>query len=258
MKKTDDKTNIPKSLNSDSTNKRRNEIIQAGCYPTDKNIHNPAFKATVKTYDSRYKCGDIKEKFEGLYHDKCAYCEKRTEEYQIEHYRPKSIYYWLAYSWDNLLVSCGKCNFYKGTKFKVKNRVSINDYPTDDIHNLGSIYDEIERPTLVNPTKEDFYKYLIFSEKGQVDSKNKRVKYTIEACKIDRKKLNDWRKLIYDDYNRDTKQSKRTISNPNASEEAKQKAEDELESHIIKFVERMNNSKSEFTSFRKYIFNNWL
>lgn len=259
MRKTNNKINIPESLNSDLTNQRRNEIIQAGCYPTDKNIHNhSAFKAKVKTYNSRYKCDDIKERLESLYHEKCVYCEKRIEEYQIEHYRPKSIYYWLAYSWDNLLISCGTCNPHKGAKFEVKNRISINDYSIDDIHNLGNVYDKFEQPTLMNPTREDFYKYLIFSKKGEVYSKDKRVKKTIEACKIGRKRLNDWRKLIYDDYNRDTKQSKRTISNPNASEEAKQKAEDELELHIIKFVKAMNNPKSNFTSFQRYIFNNWL
>lgn len=62
---------------------------------------------------------------------KCCYCEDHIEPRfdPVEHYRPKSEaakdgltpkrsgYWWLAYSWDNLLYSCGICNGEKGTKF---------------------------------------------------------------------------------------------------------------------------------------------
>lgn len=46
-------------------------------------------------------------------HDKCAYCETPTavNSYgDVEHYRPKSIYWWLAYCLENYLVSCAICN----------------------------------------------------------------------------------------------------------------------------------------------------
>ena len=40
---------------------------------------------------------------------KCAYCEAPTHEVafgDVEHYRPKSEYWWLAYNYDNYLASC--------------------------------------------------------------------------------------------------------------------------------------------------------
>jgi hypothetical protein len=46
-------------------------------------------------------------------HGKCAYCEKREEQAKwrdAEHYRPKSHYWWLAWTWENLLFTCIECN----------------------------------------------------------------------------------------------------------------------------------------------------
>ena len=46
-------------------------------------------------------------------HNKCAYCESHTTAIafgDVEHYRPKSIYWWLAYVYDNYLASCSICN----------------------------------------------------------------------------------------------------------------------------------------------------
>lgn len=53
--------------------------------------------------------------------DKCAYCETPTavnDFGDVEHYRPKSLYWWLAYCLDNYLVSCAICNQkFKSNKF---------------------------------------------------------------------------------------------------------------------------------------------
>lgn len=46
-------------------------------------------------------------------HGKCAYCEKREEQPKwrdAEHYRPKSYYWWLAWTWENLVFACIECN----------------------------------------------------------------------------------------------------------------------------------------------------
>lgn len=45
--------------------------------------------------------------------NKCAYCEATTKlvaHGDVEHYRPKKLYWWLAYCYDNYLVSCQLCN----------------------------------------------------------------------------------------------------------------------------------------------------
>lgn len=45
-------------------------------------------------------------------HLKCCYCELkvRHQGQDVEHYRPASKYWWLAYTWENLLFACQNCN----------------------------------------------------------------------------------------------------------------------------------------------------
>ncbi|MFT7723031.1 MAG: hypothetical protein QM788_09395 [Roseateles sp.] len=54
---------------------------------------------------------------------KCAYCEADTAVVahgDVEHFRPKSAYWWLAYCYDNYTFSCQVCNqTYKGDTFHV-------------------------------------------------------------------------------------------------------------------------------------------
>lgn len=54
---------------------------------------------------------------------KCAYCEADTAVVahgDVEHFRPKDLYWWLAYSMDNYNFSCQICNQnYKGNQFPV-------------------------------------------------------------------------------------------------------------------------------------------
>jgi hypothetical protein len=52
---------------------------------------------------------------------KCAYCEGKAAHVafnDVEHFRPKSDYWWLAYCWDNYTYSCQLCNQqFKGANF---------------------------------------------------------------------------------------------------------------------------------------------
>ncbi len=44
---------------------------------------------------------------------KCAYCESPTSTVaygDVEHFRPKSVYWWLVYCYDNFLFACQLCN----------------------------------------------------------------------------------------------------------------------------------------------------
>ncbi|MBV1830833.1 hypothetical protein HNW77_07105 [Komagataeibacter sp. AV436] len=54
---------------------------------------------------------------------KCAYCEASTDVVahgDVEHFRPKSIYWWLAFTFDNYLFSCQICNqSFKGDQFPI-------------------------------------------------------------------------------------------------------------------------------------------
>lgn len=71
-----------------------------------------------------------KATMDAIHGAKCWYCEKRFEgKYEpVEHYRPKTRanrgaghpthgYWWLAWTWENLLFVCDDCNKHKGTRF---------------------------------------------------------------------------------------------------------------------------------------------
>lgn len=93
-------------------------------------------------------------------HGKCCYCERKRDEKRdsdVEHFRPKTEvegaedhpgYWWLAYSWENLLIACKTCNEeYKKSKFPLKpgSKRACEE---------NSALDE-EKPILINPLEED-------------------------------------------------------------------------------------------------------
>lgn len=101
---------------------------------------------------------DLKELLYGLQHGKCCYCERRLPigEAHVEHFRPKAKveeaechpgYWWLAYSWGNLLLACETCNRKKGAKFPLEPGSERLDPEDCDL--------EKEKPILINPLKED-------------------------------------------------------------------------------------------------------
>ena len=67
--------------------------------------------------------GAAKDQLKTETHGKCAYCEADTTVVahgDVEHYRPKSKYWWLAYCYDNYLFSCQICNqSFKSDNFPV-------------------------------------------------------------------------------------------------------------------------------------------
>ena len=111
---------------------------------------------------------------------KCAYCESPTTVVaygDVEHYRPTSKYWWLAYCYDNYLVSCQLCNrLFKGNRFPYRGakmrgpritRATTDAYiesragtiapdPTDlaQVSAFADVH-EAEQPLLLNPYFDD-------------------------------------------------------------------------------------------------------
>ena len=136
---------------------------------------------------------------------KCAFCETdalTVSPGDVEHYRPKAAvegdgthlgYYWLAYSVENYLPSCGNCNSSgKMNKFPVSGTRAYG--PNDDL--------KAEKPDLLNPFDPDDdppSKHLEFvvgnveNPLGTVGSATHRGKQTIEILKLNRQPLVDRR-----------------------------------------------------------------
>jgi uncharacterized protein (TIGR02646 family) len=151
-----------------------------------------------------YKVGSVQKALNDLYHLKCAYCEQKLLDSpkHIEHYRPKDIYYWLAYSWDNLLLWCGSCNSAKGRKFEIlDSKVEYDGEAFENIHGLGKSYDKKENPLIINPEQDDVLELITFDVDGKIDSMEKRVNHTIyKACKLNREELKKLRLEIINDF----------------------------------------------------------
>lgn len=61
---------------------------------------------------------------------KCAYCEARADAVahcDVEHFRPKAVWWWLTCCWDNYLFACQICNQQnKGEKFPLAGTASTS------------------------------------------------------------------------------------------------------------------------------------
>lgn len=131
-----------------------------------------------------YSHESVKKALLEAQYKKCCYCETKIRRHYgaIEHFRPKGAvqqspdgelkypgYFWLAYCWSNLLVSCSVCNTtYKRNLFPLK----------DDAERARNHHDDLgtERPLLVDPSGEDPRQHIRFrraeayhlTEKGRV------------------------------------------------------------------------------------------
>jgi len=169
------------------------------------NAHEKAFEETkvffmgavrVKQqrfdFDWLYKnLNKITEHLAHLFHNKCAYCEQIIDLPEIDHFRCKqnakgfsdtspNHYWWLAYEWNNLYLSCPQCNRNKASLFPVKGkRIEFGE----DI--------ETEENLLLDPCSErDFGQlHLIFMPDGKVVSGTEQGRTTIDVFKLNRESL---------------------------------------------------------------------
>jgi len=220
-----------------TTDKRRLELIAAGEYKNEE------------IYNSRYKQSDTQIALRSIYRNKCAFCEQKVEQSHVEHYRPKSKYWWLTYSWDNLLLACSTCNSHKGDEFEILGtQASFTNTPASlkAIHSSSSRYDMVERPKMINPEVTNPDGKIQFNPNGKIESKDVRFKYTIETCKVDRKFLNDERRKISDVLKRDIKSA--IIDNDSVADQ-----EAEISILIRKFIRDSQDEELQFLAFRRYM-----
>lgn len=251
-----DLNDIPGSLRVDSesihhnpaktTYERRQEIISYRNYPES---------SKSSKYDSRYKMVDIKDQLEKIYLRKCAYCETFVEQMVVEHYRPKrGGYYWLAYSWDNLLLACPTCNGFKGDAFPVSKDRVVYEPGRDKIeriHQLGSQYDKLECPLMVNPEKASPSEIssLQFEQDGRISSDHVRMNQTIETCKLYRKSLCERRQKIWDDLGKEIRAAAHLAGDDKAALRIR------LSQVIESFSIKSNDPTQEYTALRQFILN---
>jgi len=191
----------PNTLKITGKNKRRGLCSVYTRYHTEFDNGQRKFK-----FSDIYKAKAVKKALVEMQYGKCAFCEQvttnpaHTGSGDVEHFRPKGgyrqeeqddlqhpAYYWLAYDWDNLLLSCEPCNrIHKKNLFPLLNPTTRAQNHHDDIND--------ETPLLINPTQQNPENYISFHEEVPYAIDNHLYgRKTIEVFALDREQLNESR-----------------------------------------------------------------
>ncbi len=144
-----------------------------------------------------YNAPTVKTQLIADQHEKCCYCEAKLLHVgygDVEHYRPKNGfrqsaqsplekpgYYWLAYTWSNLLFSCKRCNAgHKRSYFPLANPAGR----TRSHHDQPRLAQE--QPLLLNPANDNPASHIQFRRAVAV-GKTLRGQTTIALCGLNRK-----------------------------------------------------------------------
>lgn len=190
----------PKNLTLNGTAQTAKDCAAYDACPND---YKSGKKFEIRSY---YNAKPVKAALMKAHNNKCCYCETKSRssgDFAVEHYRPKGGvkqsrkqkhddclgYYWLAYDWDNLLLSCHECNRdWKSTLFPLSNPRQRARRHHDDI--------KAERPLIINPAaKGDPRRHIRFHHVSPVGLTRK-GRVTIESLGLRRASLRERRLLI--------------------------------------------------------------
>lgn len=119
-------------------------------------------------------------------HHKCCYCERAPlEKHQdVEHYRPKSAYWWLAWEWSNLLFCCKRCNGHKADRFPLLagHRLDPEMCPPGD--EKPSILDPADPTPGADPIDHIVFRFTAGRWMPFPRNGSRRGRETIDTCKL--------------------------------------------------------------------------
>jgi uncharacterized protein (TIGR02646 family) len=146
----------------------------------------------AEAVSARYAHPEVLDELVRIFNGKCAYCESHIAHVTykaIDHFRPQSIFPTLAYSWENLLLCCPKCNSdYKKAKFPLQD----GEMAKPDRMNPCSLGTDLLSP-LINPCESNPDDHFDFTMDTPIAKTYNGAK-TISVTRIDREELNDRRR----------------------------------------------------------------
>ena len=188
----------PKILTTKGAEQTQKDCAAYNIHPSDYRSGAKKFEFNGKIYSAK----SVKNALLKAQYNKCCYCESKflsTSYGAVEHFRPKGAvqqkrgqrqgypgYYWLAYDWDNLLVSCERCNSsHKGSLFPLADQKRRAQSHHDDI--------KAEQPLFVNPAREDPRRHIHFCGEVAMPS-TKMGRETIQGMGLRRADLEEARR----------------------------------------------------------------
>ncbi len=162
--------------------------------------------------DGVYGHVEVRAALESVFSHKCAYCESEataTGPWDVEHFRPKGRvaestghpgYYWLAYTWENLYLSCPYCNQRRTDKPTTEDRTArppkgkLDQFPLRDESTRASLPGAdlaVEDRLLLDPCHDDPEQHLAVDAKGTLVALqgSDMATATIEVCHLNRRRL---------------------------------------------------------------------
>jgi len=145
-----------------------------------------------KFASSIYAHESVKQALINAQHQKCCFCERIIgNNGDVEHFRPKGAYqqakgeppqypgyYWLAYKWKNLYLSCSSCN----------QRLKKNLFPLEDPNRRATDHQQRiskERPMFIDCGKENPEEFIGFNaEFAYAIDENPRGQITIDYLNL--------------------------------------------------------------------------
>lgn len=190
---------ITKKIGTDAPNILKTKgVAEIAVFNAKADTGNYTFAFTSEIYGH----DDVKSTLIVLQDYKCCFCESKIGHISygdVEHFRPKAGwvqeeekinspgYYWLAYVWDNLLLSCQKCN----QRYK-KNHFPLVDPET---RNIAGRNINAEEAQFIHPVNENPETYISFNEEIPIAiEENVRGDKTIKKLGLDRELLNEQRR----------------------------------------------------------------
>jgi len=113
----------------------------------------------------------LKEILSNISSKKCWYCESREDrsDKDVDHYRPKSVYPWLAFDWHNYRFACTFCNRKRSNANTESGTGGKgNDFPLADGCSRATCTEELlqETPLLLDPCSPHDVGLFYFLETG--------------------------------------------------------------------------------------------
>ena len=224
----------PTKLNTDGKQKCKSHCDAYSSNPS-------AYKKNQGTFDfahTIYAHESVKEALIIAQHQKCCFCERIIgKNGDVEHFRPKGAYeqaqgeslkypayYWLAYKWENLYLSCSPCNTrHKGNLFPLEDPSKRATNHTQRITK--------ESPLFIDCGKENPEEFIGFrAEYAYEIDGNPRGKITIDYLDLNSEDLTESRRQRLNSLRELSKILSSAIEHPNNQE--LQKISDELKMYL--------------------------
>lgn len=176
----------------------REGVVQTAADCTRFRLNSARYLAGIEkiAWLDYHRNDTVKRALLKLQYRKCCYCEqrRRRSELAVEHFRPRTAirqakkgpliypgYFWLAYSWSNLYLSCDECNSrFKSAYFPLLNPTARARQCTDLVKN--------ERSILVDPGGDNPRRHFRF-EGPEMVGLTGRGRKTIELLQLNEDNL---------------------------------------------------------------------